>query len=143
MSRSKLASLSVRPIRLRSAYNVLVKIGNISLPLLLDSGSSDLWTIADTCKGNCTHGLPIYPHKSFKYSGVDARLFYGDTASMSRPSFRFSSLLLTPNTAGTYAFGPVGKDTVDVAGVAIQNQYFAAISTPCGIPSSLSAHMPV
>ncbi|KAF9513751.1 hypothetical protein BS47DRAFT_1343746 [Hydnum rufescens UP504] len=92
------------------AYNVLVRIGNISLPLLLDSGSADLWTIADTCKNNCTRGLPVYPHKSFNYSGVDARLFYGDTAT------------------GTYAFGPVGKDTVNIAGVAIQNQYFAAIN---------------
>ncbi|KAF8328165.1 aspartic peptidase domain-containing protein [Cantharellus anzutake] len=92
------------------SYNVLVKIGVVTLPVILDTGSADLWILLDSCQVNCSHSLPVYPHKSLKYSGVDARLFYGDS------------------TTGTYAFGPIGKDTVAVANLSMPNQCFAGIN---------------
>lgn len=75
------------------AYSVLVKLGTTSVPLLLDSGSADLWAISDSCPKNCSHGLPTFPHKKLNYSGVDARLFYGDSFSTCRPVRHFAHLL--------------------------------------------------
>ena len=75
-----------------------------------DTGSSDLWVMSDACTTGCTGGGRVYPQASFKYSGVDVALLYGDS------------------TTGTYADGRIGDDTVSLAGVTLQNQYFSAIN---------------
>lgn len=54
--------------------------------------------------------MPLYPEASFQPEGLDARLFYGDS------------------TSGTSAFGEIGKDVVDLAGIRLSDQYFAAIN---------------
>lgn len=91
-------------------YNVLVQIGDIQTPLVLDSGSADLWVISDGCVGNCTQGVPVYPQATLQDSGLDVHLFYGDSRT------------------GTHASGPIGKDNAGVAGLTVQDQYFAAIT---------------
>ncbi|KAF8320258.1 acid protease [Clavulina sp. PMI_390] len=91
------------------SYSVLVKLGLTTVTLLVDTGSSDLWALSDACK-NCSNGLPTFPHKRLNYSGVDARLFYGDSFN------------------GQYAFGPIGSATVQLANLSISQQYFAAIN---------------
>jgi hypothetical protein len=77
---------------------------------LEDTGSSDLWVISDACTGNCTSNVPLYATSAFQPTGLDARLLYGDSLT------------------GTHAFGPIGKDTVALAGLTVQDQYFAAIN---------------
>lgn len=52
----------------------------------------------------------MYPQSSFKYSGVDVALLYGDSST------------------GTFAQGAIGEDTVDLAGLTLDNQFFAAIN---------------
>jgi hypothetical protein len=37
--------------------------------------------LSSTCPKNCSLGLPTYPQKHLNYSGVDARIFYGDSSS--------------------------------------------------------------
>lgn len=110
------------------SYSILVKFGKTLLPLLVDTGSADVWAISDTCPKNCSHGLPTIPHKTLNYSGVDARLFYGDTSSK-LISLNYNTLrYIRIRLAGTYAFGPIGRETVQVANLSIAGQFFAAIS---------------
>lgn len=87
-----------------------MKIGNTETPLVLDTGSSDLWVVSDACTGNCSSTVPLYPQASFQGTGLDAKLMYGDSST------------------GTHAYGPIGQDTVGLAGINLQGQYFAAIN---------------
>jgi len=94
-------------------YTVPIKIGDTVMPVHLDTGSSDLWVISDACQSALceTSSLPRYTSASLNYSGVDVTLDYGDSST------------------GTNALGPVGSDTVTIAGIAMLNQQFAAINS--------------
>ncbi|KAJ2916677.1 hypothetical protein MD484_g3745, partial [Candolleomyces efflorescens] len=92
------------------AYSVLLTVGGVSTPLILDTGSSDLWVMSDACNSGCGRNVPLYPISTFQREGLDARLFYGDS------------------TSGTSAFGEIGKDTVGLAGIELREQLFAAIN---------------
>ncbi|KDQ51867.1 hypothetical protein JAAARDRAFT_40697 [Jaapia argillacea MUCL 33604] len=118
-------------------YNVLIQIGTTTTPLILDTGSSDLWVISTPCPTNCsTSSIPLYPvpfpsssqctpnpctasppspstwpaNASFSPSGLSASLLYGDSQTT------------------THAFGPIGSDEVGLAGMFMPGQYFAAIN---------------
>lgn len=84
-------------------------IGGIQTPLILDTGSSDLWVISDACT-NCTSTVPLYPQSSLQLTGLDAALYYGDSST------------------STHALGPIGKDVVSLADFTLQDQYFAAVN---------------
>ncbi|KAG6910344.1 hypothetical protein DXG01_011413 [Tephrocybe rancida] len=91
------------------AYNVLVNIGGVASPVVLDTGSSDLWVISDACTG-CSRAVQLYPQATFQSVGLQAQLLYGDSQT------------------GTHAYGLIGKDTVDLAGLTLKDQFFAAIN---------------
>lgn len=77
---------------------------------MVDTGSSDLWVISDSCTGNCTSSVPLYPHSTFKSANLDVQLLYGDSFT------------------GTHAYGLIGQDTVGLGDIELQGQYFAAIN---------------
>ena len=54
--------------------------------------------------------MPLYHQRALTAAGHDVRLFYGDSRT------------------GTHAFGPIGTDVVNIAGLAARDQYFAAIT---------------
>ncbi|KAJ6598131.1 aspartic peptidase domain-containing protein [Mycena vulgaris] len=91
------------------AYSFLVTVGGMETPLLIDTGSSDLWIASDACK-DCDTALPLFPQASFSTAGMGVNLLYGDSHT------------------GTHASGVIGTDTVSFAGLTIPNQYFAAIN---------------
>lgn len=127
---------------INSTYNVLVKVGGVETALVLgesatpfpllrmrlpltatfipfrpqltnvmhqDTGSADLWVISDACTGNCSSSVPLYSQSTFQPTGQQVQLFYGDSHT------------------GTHAVGPIGKDTVGIAGLSVTDQYLAAI----------------
>ena len=114
------------------AYTVTLMVGGITTSFILgrrlslsspfpkltltkDTGSSDLWTLSDACLSGCTNEkknqVRVYPQSTFKSSGLDVEIQYGDSLT------------------GTFARGLIGNDTVDLAGMTLQNQFFAAINT--------------
>ncbi|KAG9309609.1 aspartic peptidase domain-containing protein [Chiua virens] len=101
------------------SYAVQVVIGGTHIPVVLDTGSSDLWVLSTSCEQTCSSSsnknnsqkIQFYPPTSFRSAGIGTTLIYGDS------------------TTGTYAKGPIGSDSVSLAGLALQGQYFAAINS--------------
>ncbi|KAF9002527.1 aspartic peptidase domain-containing protein [Cyathus striatus] len=91
-------------------YNVLLTVGGVAAPLVLDTGSSDLWIISDACTSGCSGDVPVYPQSTFQSVGLPLLLQYGDSQT------------------GTYALGLIGKDSVDLAGLKLSDQYFGAVN---------------
>ncbi|KZT11931.1 acid protease [Laetiporus sulphureus 93-53] len=92
-------------------YTVSVQIGNTTTTLNLDTGSSDLWVMSTGCDTTvCQETTSIaYSTSGMTSTGASVNLTYGDS------------------TTGTYASGPIGLDTVTLAGLSMNDQPFAAV----------------
>ncbi|KAL4246838.1 peptidase A1 family protein [Abortiporus biennis] len=93
-------------------YTVSIQIGTTTTALSLDTGSSDLWVMSDNCETDVCKSSKATPYASSSGQSTSAsvQLNYGDS------------------TTGTHANGPIMKDTVSFAGLAMANQTFAAIN---------------
>ncbi|KAH9851796.1 acid protease [Lenzites betulinus] len=94
-------------------YTVAITVGNSTTSVNLDTGSSDLWVMSTACRTTeCRQSTstPYDVSKSFKPSGGSVDINYGDS------------------TTGTHASGPVGRDTVTLAGLTLAGQTLAAVN---------------
>ncbi|OBZ68749.1 Pepsin-2B [Grifola frondosa] len=93
-------------------YTVAVKVGNSTTAVNLDTGSSDLWVMSSACQTQACKSSTATPYSTTTFSpvGSSVNLLYGDS------------------TSGTHAAGPVGRDTVVLAGLSMPNQTLAAVN---------------
>ncbi|KAJ8690018.1 hypothetical protein PTI98_012863 [Pleurotus ostreatus] len=94
------------------SYSVRLLIGSEEVPVVLDTGSADLWVASNACTACSAKGtqVPLYSQSSLQQSGLIVRLQYGDSRT------------------GTHAYGPIGRDTVGLLGMTLPAQYLAAIN---------------
>ncbi|KAI0344431.1 acid protease [Trametopsis cervina] len=93
-------------------YTVAIQAGDVQTAVNLDTGSSDLWVMSDTCATQTCKSSTSSPYQasSGTSTGASVDLLYGDS------------------TSGTHASGPVVLDTVTVAGLSLPSQPLAAIN---------------
>ncbi|KXN91588.1 Aspartic protease 3 [Leucoagaricus sp. SymC.cos] len=104
------------------SYSVLVDIDGIVASVLIDTGSSDLWVLGDSCITGCDASVPLHPLSTVNSTGLDVSLRYGDSGT------------------GTYAYGVIGNGIVDIASLQVSNQKFALINrTNAGVKESSSS----
>ncbi|KAF9031800.1 acid protease [Hymenopellis radicata] len=94
-------------------YTVPIGLGDDSTAVHLDTGSSDLWVITDTCRGGtCAAATAArYASSTLNLTGSTVTMSYGDS------------------TTGTSASGPIAFETATLAGISILDQTFAAVTT--------------
>ncbi|KAF8530168.1 acid protease [Hysterangium stoloniferum] len=92
------------------AYSVQIQVGETSIPLDLDTGSSDLWSISTDCMTCSSSTAPKISTSSFNSSGLGIEFKYGNS-------------FLPTSAAGVIVSGPVS-----IAGMQVQNQFLGAIN---------------
>lgn len=101
------------------SYNVLVGVGGTYTPVLIDTGSSDLWVVGDFCGTDCGTSVSLVPHSDMNSTGLDVSLLYGDSGTV------------------TYANGVIASGGVSLVEFQVLEQQYALINkTNAGVIES-------
>ena len=66
--------------------------------------------MSDACSQGCAGASSLFPQSTFQSAGLSVSIAYGDSSS------------------GTFAAGLAGTDGVDLAGITLKDQTFAAMN---------------
>ncbi|KAL3431237.1 aspartic peptidase domain-containing protein [Aspergillus tetrazonus] len=110
-------AVSAKSVEGDASYVSPITIGGQELTITFDTGSSDVWVVNTLLPKDSIEGQTAFdPSKSTTYKKMTGSTFnitYGDDS---------------------YAYGPVGTDTINVGGVTVTSQ---AIGLPTAVASSI------
>ena len=112
------------------SYYAVIKAGNISMRVVLDTASSDLWIVSSSCQSDTCTQVPRYPltYESPTFVAVNDNTtafvaHYADTTCMYGLLRSFAQIHIV-----IVASGFVAGETVHVAGLTLASQVFALIT---------------
>ncbi|KIJ42070.1 hypothetical protein M422DRAFT_780075 [Sphaerobolus stellatus SS14] len=96
------------------AYSAEVTIGGVQVPLLLDTGSADLWSASTNCtQSSCGNisGFPLFETQTFKPTEIDFTLDYGDAFTASSSSEVAATGTFTAASTNSVEVGQAGTSS--------------------------------
>jgi hypothetical protein len=112
-------------VRYYRSYYAVIKTGNISLRVALDTASSDLWIASSFCQSDTCTQVPKYP---LTYESPTFVVVNDNTTTFIAQYAQSSTVFFTNSHNVIVASGFVAGETIQVAGLTLASQVFALIT---------------
>lgn len=99
----------------QQSYYAIIKTGNISLRVVLDTASSDLWVVSSSCQNATCTKVPRYP---LSYDSPTFTVVNDNTTTF-----------IAQYADTTFASGFIARETIQVSDLTLADQVFALITS--------------